>query len=71
MTKTAEALAHLAMWGGDAYTVRRHGNKWGCDPFFGMTVSPTLYRTKREAVEQFDRFYTALIERDKEERGIL
>jgi hypothetical protein len=71
VTNTQQALNHLSMWGSDAYTVRKMGSKWTCDPFFGMTVSPTLYKTKREAVQQFENFYSALIERDKAKRGII
>ena len=63
MTDLQQALNHLSRWGSDAYTVRKVGKHWVCEPFFGMAVSPTVYKTKREATAQFERFYDMLLDR--------
>lgn len=58
--KVAQALTHLSMFGSAAYSVRKLGSRWVCDPFFGMNVSPLAYKTKREAIAQFETFYASL-----------
>ena len=60
MQNVQQALNHLSMFGSDAYSVRKLGSKWVCDDFFGNGVSPVCYKTKREAVAQFELFYGVL-----------
>ena len=55
-TEAAE-LTHWARFGSDGYPVTRVGRCWHLPHF------PVVYKTKRAAVEQWERYINALIER--------
>jgi hypothetical protein len=54
-------LTHISRWGSDGYPVHRLGKRWswGTDAVPGP---PTVFRTKREAVESFERFHDILLD---------
>lgn len=63
-----ELLKHVSMWGSDGYPIRRLGSRhWGWGDAYGVKGPPTVFKTKREAVASFERFYDVLLEINGEE----
>lgn len=53
-------LNHVSRWGRSGYPISRHGKHWHVDGINGYGSFPTVYKTKREAVEQFERYVDLL-----------
>lgn len=47
--KEIEILRHWSMWGSTGYPISKVGRSWHVEGY------PTTYRTKREAVAQWER----------------
>lgn len=65
MRLTAEEeteLAHWSMYGSDGYPIDKIGRGWHVRHF------PTVYKTKRAAVEQWERYINVLIARKGAQR---
>ena len=56
-------LAHISMFGSDAYPVRKMGRKWFVTGMRGIGSFPTAFKTKREAIDRWELFFSLL--RDK------
>ncbi len=55
-------LTHLSRFGSDGYPVRKLGREWTWGPWRSVSGPPTLFKTKREAVASFERFYDILVD---------
>ena len=54
-----DLLQHIMRWGSDGYPVQKLGSRW---IFSWRSIqTPTLYRTKREATEAFERYHEVLL----------
>jgi hypothetical protein len=53
-------LQHMIMFGSDGYPVGKLGRKWQFAKAFGAGGTPTLYPTKRQAVEAVERYLDIL-----------
>lgn len=53
-------MTHILMWGSDGYPVQKQGRYWGWS--FRSLASGKLYRTKREAVHNFEAYHDILID---------
>lgn len=54
-------LREVALFGAAAYPIRRFkSGRWTVDDWHGLTVTPTCYPTKREAIRQTERFLEAI-----------
>lgn len=53
-------LSHVSRWGSDGYPVHKLGSgwTWGNDDVHGP---PVAFKTKREAVASFERFYEIMV----------
>lgn len=60
-------LNHVCMWGSDGYPIQKVGSRWIWADFRSVKGSPTTYKTKRDAVAAFERFYDMLLEFSGEE----
>lgn len=49
-------LTHISMWGSSGYPVQKVGRSWHWRDWRSVKGAPTVYKTKREAVEAFERF---------------
>ena len=57
LTEDERALMqHVTMWGSDGYPVRKLGRKWIWGEWRSVKGPPTVFRTKRAAVESFERY---------------
>lgn len=55
ITESERALmGHISMWGSAGYPVSKLGRGWVWREAFGVSGSPKVYRTKREAVAAFE-----------------
>ena len=50
-------LTHWSRWGSDGYPVRKVGRGWHAEGF------PTVFKTKRAAVAQWEQYIESLIAR--------
>lgn len=55
-------LKHTAMFGSDGYPIRKRGRGWHWEDWRSVRGPPTVYKTKRAAVEAFSRFLDVLID---------
>jgi len=53
-------MTHVSMWGSDGYPITKlkRGWIWGTSEVNGP---PVVFKTKREAVQSFERFHDVLI----------
>lgn len=58
-----DLLNHISRWGSDGYPIFKRGRKWWVDPFFGTGGFPTGYRTKRDAIAQFESYVSILLDK--------
>lgn len=65
LTEDEQALlTHISLYGSDAYPVKRfRSGKWTWGPFRGINGPPTVYKTKREAVANFEAYLDVLRDR--------
>lgn len=56
-------LSHVLMWGSDGYPVAKLGRKWQVADAFGVKGPPTIFKTKRAAVAQFEAWINQAVER--------
>lgn len=63
-----ELVAHILMFGSEGYPVAKIGRRWHVQDAFGVKGPPTTFRTKREAVAQFEAWYKLARERMAAER---
>ena len=63
-----ELFAHVTMFGSAGYPVQKLGRRWIVADAFGVKGPPTVFRTKREATEQFERWLDQARARLAEER---
>lgn len=62
-------LNHVGMWGSAGYPIRALGKgRWTWGPVRSIRGVPTVFRTKRAAVESFETYYAMLRERHAHER---
>lgn len=60
----ANWLQHMIRFGSEGYPVRKlRGGRWIFDEFFGVKGTPTVYKTKREAVAAIERYEDVLVEK--------
>ena len=55
-------LLHISRWGSDGYPIAQRGRKWWVDKFRSAGGFPSPFKTKREAVAQFERFHQILLD---------
>jgi len=55
-------LRHMMMWGSSGYPVQKVGRGWHWVEFWGVKGTPTVYKTKREAVAAVERYISILID---------
>jgi hypothetical protein len=68
MTEDERALLnHVSMWGSSGYPVQKVGRSWQWRDWRSVRGAPTTWKTKREAVAAFERFYDMLLEFSGEE----
>ena len=61
-------LNHVMMWGSDGYPVRKYGRRhWVWGPFRSISGPATVFKTKWEAMESFERYVDVLLELAGEE----
>jgi hypothetical protein len=54
-------LTHISRWGSDGYPIQKFkGGKWTWGPFRSVKGPPAVFKTRREAVESFERFLEVL-----------
>jgi len=63
-----ELFAHVTMFGSEGYPVAKLGRRWIVADAFGVKGAPTVFRTKREAVAQFELWLDQARARLAEER---
>ena len=56
---------HWSMWGLAGYPIAKRGSRWFVDGMRGIGAVPKAFRTKREAIAQWDAYIGVLIERGK------
>lgn len=49
-----QLLQHIGRWGSDAYPVIKRGGKWWVGDMFGVSGCPVPFKTKTQAVAQFE-----------------
>ncbi len=59
---------HITRWGSDGYPVRKSGRGWAWGPWRGVQGPPAIFKTKREAVQAFERFHEILLDELRDER---
>lgn len=57
------ALCHDIHWGSDGYPVSKRRSQWWVDGHCGAGACPRPFRTKRQAVAQWEAYIRTLIER--------
>ena len=62
-TEEEEVLTHQSRWGSDGYPVSKRGRLWWIDGIRGCGRFPVPFKTKKAAVEQWERYMQIL--RDK------
>lgn len=55
-------LTHVSMWGSDGYPVHKLGRGWTWE-YRGIKGPPVVFKTKRAAVESFERYHECLIDK--------
>ena len=55
-------LDHVSMFGSSGYPVQKMGRSWHWTDWRSVKGPPTTYKTKREAVAAFERFYDVLLD---------
>ena len=63
-----QLLTHVMRFGADGYPVQKIGNRWHWQDAHGVPGAPTTWKTKREAVEAFERFVNTLMDRQARAR---
>jgi hypothetical protein len=61
-------MQHMMMWGSDGYPVAKRGRRWFVDDWRTVKGPNTSFRTKREAVAQFERQLDVLRDLHAQER---
>ncbi len=56
-------LTHMSRYGGYR-PIHKYGRKWGWVTFCGVGGSPTLYKTKRAALQAVDQFIDSLMAKE-------
>jgi len=56
-------LSHWSMFGSEGYPIIRRGSRWWIDGIRGCGVFPSGFRTKREAVAQWESYIDILIDK--------
>jgi len=59
----AFVLNQWSMFGSDGYPIIERGGRWWVDGIRGCGACPAGFRTKREAVAQWERYIDILIDR--------
>ena len=62
-TGEIDLMNHISMFGSAGYPVQKMGRSWHWVEFFGVKGAPTVYKTKREAVQAFERYMDVLRDR--------
>lgn len=55
-------LGHISMFGSAAYPIRKMGGKWFVMGIRGCGTCSTAFKTKKEAVAQFEKYYDLLLD---------
>lgn len=55
-------LNHVSMWGSAGYPINKAAGRWTWGPWRSVQGPPTRFKTKREAVASFERFYEMLLD---------
>jgi hypothetical protein len=55
-------LTHISMFGSAAYPIRKAAGKWFVDGIRGCGACPTAFKTKKEAVAQFEKYHDLLLD---------
>ena len=56
-------MDHVTRWGSDGYPVRKVGRGWHVEQSFGVEGIPMVFKTKREAVEAFERWHALMLDK--------
>ncbi len=56
-------LQHVQMWGSDAWPILKLKRGWIWDEAWGVAGAPTVYKTKREAMDAIECYIQALLDR--------
>ena len=56
-------LTHWSRFGSDGYPIHKRGSRWWVDGIRGCGACPSGFRTKREAVAQWERYIDVLIDK--------
>lgn len=59
----AALLYHVMRWGSTGYPIARLGRKWSIQSFRSWKGFPVLYKTKREAIAQFEAWHALACDR--------
>lgn len=63
ITEDERALVqHVGRWGSDGYPVQKVGRHWVQRDWRSVKGPPCVYKTKREAVAQFEAFHEVLLD---------
>ena len=58
-------LNHIIRWGSDGYPINKLGKSgWSWGPMRSVNGPPVVFKTKREAVASFERYYELLLDRN-------
>jgi len=57
-------LQHISRWGSSGYPVRKLGRKWQFDRMYNAGGCPSLFTTKRAAVERVELYYDMLLDKN-------
>lgn len=53
---------HVTRWGSDGYPIMRITRGWSWGDWRSVQGPPTVFPTKREAVESFERYHEILLD---------
>jgi hypothetical protein len=56
-------ITHWSRFGSDGYPIIKRGSRWWVDGIRGCGACPAGFRTKREAVAQWERYINILIDK--------
>ena len=56
-------ITHWSRFGSDGYPIHKRGSRWWVDGIQGCGACPAGFRTKREAVAQWERYIDVLIDK--------
>ena len=63
ITEDEKALVqHIGRFGSDGYPVRKYGRVWLIEAWRSVPGFPCVFKTKRAAVAQFERFFDVLLD---------